>query len=109
MSVNKRLRELREKRGLSQQQVADYLGIKAGTYSTYETGRCDVGSEQLKKLVELFGVSADFILGVEDSYDATLLDELLTTVRAIDAESLKETLDFAQFLQFKAQKKKGKR
>ena len=57
-----RLRELREKRHLSQQKVADYLGISRTAYNKYESGIIRP-TRKLERLAVLFGVSVDFILG----------------------------------------------
>ncbi len=57
-----RLRSLREKHGLSQQKVADYLGITRTAYNKYESGAIRP-TRKLDRLAALFGVSADYILG----------------------------------------------
>ena len=57
-----RLRELRKKIGLSQQQVADTLGITRTAYNKYESGVIKP-VRKLNELTALFGVTADYILG----------------------------------------------
>ncbi|RRJ66085.1 XRE family transcriptional regulator [Paenibacillus oralis] len=59
----KRIRDLREDRDLTQQQLADYLNISQATYSRYESGNLDVPSSVLIKLSEFYDVSIDYILG----------------------------------------------
>lgn len=59
-----RLRDLREDGDLSQQQVADYLGMKQPQYSRYERGLRDVPSDILIRLAGLYGTSVDYILGL---------------------------------------------
>ena len=59
-----RLRNLREDGDLSQQQVADYLGMKQPQYSRYERGLRDVPSDILIRLAGLYGTSVDYILGL---------------------------------------------
>lgn len=59
-----RLRELREKFNMSQQQVAKILGITRTTYNKYESGAIKP-VQKLHKLAELFGVTADYILGLD--------------------------------------------
>ena len=61
-----RLRDLREDRDLSQQQVADYLDMKQPQYSRYERGLRDVPTDILIRLAELYQTSVDYILGVTD-------------------------------------------
>lgn len=57
-----RLRELRQKSGLSQQKVSDILGISRTAYNKYESGVIKP-VRKLNELAALFGVSADYILG----------------------------------------------
>lgn len=59
-----RLRELREKKGLSQNEVAKFLGISRPAYVKYETGNSRP-IRKLKELCVLFNVSSDYILGTE--------------------------------------------
>ncbi|MEC0329163.1 helix-turn-helix transcriptional regulator [Paenibacillus sp. FSL R5-0527] len=59
----KRIRDLREDRDMTQQQLADYLNISQATYSRYESGNLDVPSSVLIKLSEFYNVSIDYILG----------------------------------------------
>ncbi len=56
-TISKNLRKLREKNtNYMQKDIADLLGIKQSTYSTWESGENDVKSEYIPKLAELFGV-----------------------------------------------------
>ena len=58
------LRELRVYAGLTQSELADKLGIKAGTYSIYENGTREAPAEIIVRLSILYGVSTDIILQV---------------------------------------------
>lgn len=57
-----RLKELREKKGLTQLEVAQAIYCTAITYSRYERGEREPKNETLKLLSKLFGVSIDYIL-----------------------------------------------
>ena len=59
-----RLRDLREDRDLSQQQIAEYLGMKQPQYSRYERGLRDVPTDVLIRLAQLYKTSVDYILGL---------------------------------------------
>lgn len=59
-----RLKDLREDHDLSQQQVADYLGMKQPQYSRYERGIRDVPTDLLIQLARLYKTSTDYILGL---------------------------------------------
>ena len=59
-----RIRDLREDHDLSQQQVADYLGMKQPQYSRYERGVRDVPTDVLIRLAKRYNTSTDYILGL---------------------------------------------
>ena len=59
-----RLRDLREDRDLSQQQVADFLGMKQPQYSRYERGLRDIPTDILISLAKFYKTSTDYILGL---------------------------------------------
>jgi len=58
-----RLRELREQKNMTQQQVADYLGIRKVTYQEYEYDKYEPKVDKLLQLAELFDVTLDELLG----------------------------------------------
>ena len=59
-----RLRMLREDANLTQSQIADIIGIKRSTYSSYETERDTIPIIHVNKLSNYFGYSIDFVLGL---------------------------------------------
>ena len=61
-----KLKELREENNFTQATVADYLNIKQNTYSQYETEKRQLPIDALIKLSQLYKVSTDYILGLED-------------------------------------------
>ena len=61
----KRIRDLREDRDLNQAQIAAILNVSQPTYSRYESGRLDLPSEALITLAKFYGVTADYILGID--------------------------------------------
>ena len=63
--TGKRLRELREKKKVSQSEVANFLGIERTTYTAYESGKSRP-VRYMDKLAEYFNVSVDYLLGVSD-------------------------------------------
>ncbi|MBR1647030.1 MAG: helix-turn-helix transcriptional regulator [Selenomonadaceae bacterium] len=63
-----RLRALREESKMSQQAVADFLGITRTAYNKYESGVIKP-VRKLNELAALFGVTADYILGRNETLD----------------------------------------
>lgn len=60
------IRALREDNDLTQQQLADYLGVAQNTYSQYETGKIAYTAQVLVNLADFYGVSVDYLLGRTD-------------------------------------------
>lgn len=92
-----RLKEARKNARLSQQKVADYIGVSQNTYSYWENGKYNIDNESLKKLSELFDVSVDYLLGKEISKPAKALIPVLGTVQAgIPIEVVEDIIDYEE-------------
>ena len=61
-----RLKFLREDHELSQQAIADYLGMKQPQYCRYERGLRDIPTDVLIRLALFYKTSTDYILGLTD-------------------------------------------
>lgn len=59
------LKELRQARGLTQQQMADALAEKLPTYRTWERGTTNFNIVQLVECASILDCSTDEILGLE--------------------------------------------
>ncbi len=62
--LHEKLRDLREDRDLTQQNIADYLGIGRTMYRRYETGETEIPIRHLKRLCILYQRSADELLDI---------------------------------------------
>lgn len=67
-----RLKELREDFGLTRLEMAERLGVNKSTITRYENGDMNPTIDMLLKIRETFGVTVDWITGVdtngEDKY-----------------------------------------
>lgn len=63
MTNGERLKFLREKKGLTQKEVATRLGLEPAAVSKYELDMREPNIEAIKKLASLFNVSIDYLLG----------------------------------------------
>ncbi|MCK1206317.1 helix-turn-helix domain-containing protein [Streptococcus uberis] len=61
-----RLKELREKNSLTQQELADKIGVSKRTLGYWEKGK-QIKPDQAKKLAEYFEVSVGYLLGFTDN------------------------------------------
>lgn len=83
MPLTSRLIELRKQRGLSQQAMADAIGIHANSWKKYETGQAQPSIDALKKIATTLHVSTDFLLF--DEHERGPGDEF-----ALELEAIKE-------------------
>ena len=60
--MENRIRDLREDHDLTQQQLADAIGITQRKYSYIETGTQQLTDEILVKLADYYHVSIDYLL-----------------------------------------------
>src|SRR5690554_2966220 len=86
--VGGRLKSLREKEGLTQQELADILQITRSALSLYETNKREPDNETMKKFADHFDVTTDYLLGRADKPDQTR--DLPETVAPYLADGLKE-------------------
>lgn len=64
--VYKRIRDLREDKDLTQQQLAKELSCSQQVYSNYELGQRDIPTELLIRLARFHNTSVDYLLGESD-------------------------------------------
>ena len=63
---SERLKELRTDSNMSRMQLAEALLVNVRTISYWELGQRECNLEQLAKIARTFGVSTDYLLGLED-------------------------------------------
>ena len=81
------LKKLRQQEGLTQQQLANKLGVTKSVISYYELQERYPSPDILTKLAQIFHVSTDYLLGIErgEVIDLSGLDEedIVTVKRLI--------------------------
>ncbi len=61
-----RIKELRLDTGLTKKQLAEKVGTTQMQVSKYEKEALDLNTEMLIRFAKFFGVSTDYLLGLED-------------------------------------------
>lgn len=61
-----RVRDLREDKDWTQEQVAKMLGKQTTTYRRWETGEREIPTHIVKQLCKIYNISSDYILGFTD-------------------------------------------
>ena len=75
--LGEKIKSYRENKNMTQNEIADILGVKSATVSKYESGTLEPNIESLKKLAEIFEVSVDELLNDEqDRFDISKINVL---------------------------------
>ena len=83
MSIGSTIKSLRRSADLTQEQLAELLHISASAVSQWETDRVLPDVTQIPLLANIFGESADVILGIDPERNEEKIKEILT--RATEA------------------------
>ena len=108
MNFNVRLKQLRQKRKLTQSELANILGLKPTAISNYESKRNEPSFDKLIALSKYFDVSCDYLLGVSDAYlpvGGEVLDkdivEFFNLYQQLDGSSARDMRDYAAYLLYR--------
>ncbi|XEC92648.1 helix-turn-helix domain-containing protein [Paenibacillus tarimensis] len=79
-----RLRELRLKKNMSQEEVARHIGITRSAYSHYEINNRQPVYDTLIKLAHLFEVSLDYMIGGDTSKQDGIAPDTFEIIRLLN-------------------------
>ena len=66
--IRYKIKELRKDQGLTQKQLAKLLNKSETGVASWEQGLSEPNINDIRKLCEIFKVSADYLLGLSDIY-----------------------------------------
>lgn len=108
MHIGDRIKFLRQRKGMTQKELAKELHIANSTLSQYESGQRGLSDDVKKSVADYFGVTVDYLMGRET--DARVPHESAREVLAgpglrllLDADAnltedqLQEIVDFIEF------------
>ena len=67
MNFGERLRNIREDKDMTQQQVADLIPMNQSNYSKLERNIQQPSLQQLIRIIEIFDITLDELLGIDSS------------------------------------------
>lgn len=109
--ISQMIRKTREKKGISMRQAALDMGFPYTTYVNYEKGISEPNSEALVKIAVYYGVSADYLLGVEPKESPSPVEDEREVYRAmlgdLTDEELTEIKRFTSYLRWKRDHPQG--
>ena len=101
MNIYERIKNYRNQLHLSQEYVANFLGINRATYTQMENGNRKITAEDVSKLSDLFGVTADALLNENKlSQPATVF------ARSFEKLDENDQAEIMNLIKFKEQMKK---
>ena len=101
---NNRLRSARERLSLSQEYVAKCLGVTRTAVTQMENGNRKISGDELEKLCWLYGISADYALGIESEMPSS---EIFTrSFESLPDSDKREILNLIEFKKQMALKNK---
>jgi transcriptional regulator with XRE-family HTH domain len=95
-TIGSRIKELRLRRGLTQDQIAERLDMTRANFSHYERDNAEPPSATLSKLADILGTTTDYLLGregfdvIDDEINRLALD--IYELPAPDQELIKAML-----------------
>ena len=103
--MTNRIRECRKAAGLSQKYVSVTLGIAGPSISNWESGKTNPSHDNLVRLAALYGVTVDYLLGLDDApaqaqekAPASPLDaQIMKELEGADVELAREVLNYIRF------------
>lgn len=88
MTIGERIKECRQRSGLSQEKVAQLVGVSRQAVTKWESGQSAPNTENLFRLAEIFGTSVDLLLQKEEKN--TRAEELYALHQEIEARKREE-------------------
>jgi transcriptional regulator with XRE-family HTH domain len=102
MSFSIRLKKIMSEKKINQQELAKLSGLQPTAISHFEAGRRKPSYDNIKKLSDALNISADFLLGRDESPKASL-NALFRNAKKLGDNEVQQLQDFSEFL-----KQKGK-
>lgn len=101
MTTGKRLKQLREERRMTQEELAKALDISKSTVSMYENDTRMPKPENMEAIADFFNVSIDFLYGKSDHTTLLLTEEEREVIMAYRAhpekrEAVRDVLHIRQ-------------
>ena len=103
MTIGERLRFLRKRKGVTGDEVADFIGVTRPQYTAYESGRQNP-TRHISKLADYFQVSTDYLCGKTDSPSThnqrgRKIPVLGTVPAGIPLEAITDIIDYEEIPQ----------
>lgn len=112
MAIGNKIKQLRERNDLTQEQLAKMLNLSQQTIDHYEKERAKPNIDTVGLLAKIFDVSADYLIGLSNKPNAHPRIETIAAHRTDDPmsdlpeEARKSVEEFMDYIQKKYKDKK---
>ncbi len=97
LSIGENIKGLRKQKDITQEQLAEMLGVSCQSVSRWELGVCYPDMELLPQLAKIFEITVDKLLGVDDISENKKVEEYLERFqRAINKGKIYECISIAR-------------
>ena len=81
MTVGERIKTCRQNTGMSQEKIADLIGVSRQAVTKWEADQSAPNTENLFKLAELFGTTVDMLLDTGNAANSSAVEQFYTLDR----------------------------
>ena len=86
--VSESLKMVRKEHKLTQQDIADVLGVDRSTYTFYETGKTSPSIATLQKLSNIYNVTIGYLAGYEENRPELKVKHISPAMNAPDVDPI---------------------
>lgn len=99
MSFGERLRELREEKGMTQEDLGKLLGVSGRQAGNYESNKQFLRDEEsFLKIIKYFDVSADYLFGLSNERNYNKMFADLECYKDMPPKAKLEVRDYIKYL-----------
>lgn len=103
IDIGKRIKTLREEKGLTLFEVSEIIGVHKGTVQRYEIGEIDIKRNTAIELGRIFGVSPAYIMGWTDDRNGNIdlpkeKKDAVEKILSLNDSDFNAAIEFAEYL-----------
>lgn len=100
-----RLKELRNSKNLSQEELGEILGVRKSSISNWETDKATPTYDILIKLAQYFNVTTDYLLGFTQE-DMDRIEQLRIALKNAGVDNIEQAMQIIEILKNEKDAKK---
>lgn len=108
--ISNRIKQCRNKIGLTQEEVAEKIGLTYSSYTKIENGLVGLSIETLLKIAEFYDISLDFLIygGKDNKVNSSDVSKIKKLINLLEKSGVNNTINVLENLMNMIQKDKEK-